>query len=551
MPKKNAKLRKIIVVVITTCCVLYAGVFAISKIYLDPKEIKSILVSKLEASLNRKITLSDDLSLGISWNMSPYIELNDLTIGNANWSQPANMLSVEKLDLKLSIWPLLFKKVQIDSLILKKPNVYLESNNNQRNWTFENPVGAGLSTGPAPDPGISIEIKEIIVLDGMLSYKDKGRAARAVKITKLVLINDDPRLKLKYIDLNVGTSNLSGNLNINKKNFSVDGSLESNLLNISDLTGGGSNSAGGEYSIPSTELPIDKLKDADIDVTLKVKKLDLGKIVLTGVKLIAETKNQVLRIALDPAAGLFNGNLDLDMAYDLKPKTPSFTFNMKTSPIKLDHFAPINGSSMELKSNLTGSGSNLNSIVNSLSGKILATASPGSYRNSSSEFTNAIATILSSAITFEKTKSSTDFQCAVVNMQVNNGVAATNKGIALEAATVDVTGSGTVDLRNGRLSLAINPQNVGNSMLNMSQFSMAQLINVSGTISNPVINLNPIGLIAGAAMSKTVLSSIAGGLPGGLASIASSMGMGSKKPETNNTAAANAHSEVCKKALAL
>jgi len=539
MVKNNSRLKKIIVVVITTFCLLYAAIFVVSKIYLNPKEIKTILVTKLEAGLNRKVTLSDDLSLGVSWDLAPYIQLKNITVGNSSWGQQTNMLSIEKLNLKLKLWPLVSKKIFIDSLVLTNPNIFLETNNNRNNWDFGNNVDKKDSDGG----GVSLDINHINITNGLLSYKENNRPARIIKLDSLNMDHTENKIKIKSMAMHIGGSNLSGNLTIDKDDFEIEGELESSLLNISDLFGNNTSSSGNEYTIPNDELPIKKLKDADIDCSLKIKKLVIDKIILTDLKIKAETKNKILHIDLDPAAKIFDGKLNINIAYNLKPKTPAFELQFKASAVKLENIIPVTGSTMEIKSILSGGGTNLNAIVGSLSGNILATATPGAYLNSSSGFANLFTTILSSALTFEKAKPSTSFSCAVVNFKVNNGIASTNKGIAMEASTVNVVGSGKIDLRNGRLNLAISPQNIGDSPLNMSQFSMGQLVTVGGTLSKPSVNLNPVGLIAGSALNKTVLSSLVGGIPGGLAAIAE--GMVSKQTDNNKQQA----TDICKKAL--
>jgi hypothetical protein len=188
--------------------------------------------------------------------------------------------------------------------------------------------------------------------------------------------------------------------------------------------------------------------------------------------------------------------------------------------------APIVGSDLTINADLHSTGTKLNDLVNNLNGKMLATASAGKYLNSTN--------LLTAMITFDRKQSSTDLTCAVMNFKVQNGVATANNGIGIEAASVNVIGNGKIDLRNGRINFSIKPESTSNSPIDLSQFSVAQLVDVSGTISEPKVELNPIGLLtsAGGAVAKG-LGKIGGGFTGGLGSIASGI-MGKNNPITNN-----------------
>jgi hypothetical protein len=116
------RLKKIILwAIIVFVIVIVVGVGGI--ILFFPKEkVKQMAIDKISTSLDRKVTI-DDISVSFLGGIGAYLE--GIKIDNPEGFKEPYFLQAEALDIKLQFWPLLRKEVQIDKLILVKPEILL------------------------------------------------------------------------------------------------------------------------------------------------------------------------------------------------------------------------------------------------------------------------------------------------------------------------------------------------------------------------------------------------------------------------------------------
>jgi hypothetical protein len=74
---------------------------------------------------------------------------------------------------------------------------------------------------------------------------------------------------------------------------------------------------------------------------------------------------------------------------------------------------------------------------------------------------------------------------------VRDGIATAQRTIAVETARVDIVAAGTINLRNEALDLALRP-NVKEG-LGIGAASLAELVRVTGTLSNPTVGIDTLG----------------------------------------------------------
>ena len=543
--------------------IIYSSVLLISKYLINTQAIKQLLIQQVESKLQRKLNLADDISFSISWDFAPNIELKNITLSNMPNSRQTQMLHVASLKIKFNLLELLFKQVHINSITLFKPILYLETIQGVNNWDFNLDTNSN-----ADNTAINLHIRDISIIDGVVSYTDHINQIQTLAISKLDLnanasnsmfngtlhgtLNNIPlqfsanaslvskEWLFNLTKLQINNSSIDGKLLVKMENKQVTGEFNVSKLNSADFASSNQHNSksNGEYSVPSIELPVEQLKHLDLNLRLNIKALTMANLAINDLKIVAITKNNILNIKLDPQANIANGNLNLNLNYNLTPRNPSLELTIKTSQLNLEMLlktilgkSPITGSNLELQANFKSRGSNLAELVNNLDGKILTTAGPGQYLNASSKLGNLFSDILGAMFTIDKRQASTAFTCAVINLKVNNGIASANNGIALEASTVNVLGNGRLDLRNGRIDVSITPQNISKNPLDVAQFNLAQLIKISGTISKPTVNFDPMSLLTmNNPLTKNVLAKIAAGLPGELAAAAESI----MTPSPNN-----------------
>ncbi|MEO8506336.1 MAG: AsmA family protein [Betaproteobacteria bacterium] len=92
---------------------------------------------------------------------------------------------------------------------------------------------------------------------------------------------------------------------------------------------------------------------------------------------------------------------------------------------------------------------------------------------------------------FRTMDASTELKCAVVRLQLANGVAKVDRGIAMETAKLGVGASGTLDFRNETLDFAFQPKIRKDIPLEIA--SLADFVRVSGPFASPQIRIDPVG----------------------------------------------------------
>lgn len=130
-----------------------ALVFALPK--LAPMEkITDLLQEKVRAQTGRDLAFS-----GAHFSFWPNIgiELRQVTLSNAPWSQQKSMVSLGKAEVELELLPLLHHHIIVRKFILDQPVIYLETSaEGQRNWDFSQAAAApAQDNNAAPEPNNS------------------------------------------------------------------------------------------------------------------------------------------------------------------------------------------------------------------------------------------------------------------------------------------------------------------------------------------------------------------------------------------------------------
>jgi uncharacterized protein involved in outer membrane biogenesis len=143
----------------------------------DWDTLKHPLERIASAKAGRTVRIGGKLDVNI-WSWTPTVIVNELTVGNPPWEITRPMATVNRLEIRLKLLPLLKGDVILPRVALYSPDVYLHQDKGGRaNWTFENkePTNA-----PASKPIKLPAVRDLLIQDG-----------------KLTLIDDMRRLKVK------------------------------------------------------------------------------------------------------------------------------------------------------------------------------------------------------------------------------------------------------------------------------------------------------------------------------------------------------------------
>ncbi|PHS70635.1 MAG: hypothetical protein COB23_02870 [Methylophaga sp.] len=310
-------------------------VVAISTV--DVNQYKGELIDIVEESTGRKLQIGGDLQFGFS--LIPTIVVEDVKFSNAQWGSQAEMLSLDKFEVQVSLIPLLTGNIQINRVILIEPKILLETNKKGLgNWVFASHQSKGEKPEAEADTSLPpIVINQIQVKNATITYKDgvTGEENNLV-IEKIVTESnsfDDPLSVIIKIAYNGTPIEVKGTLGSLKQltgndNYPVDLAIDVSDANI------------GIKGVIAK--PMDG-KGLDIDVSFNVDSLsklstlagnnlpELGPVSFTGK--VADTKGTYSIKMMK----LLVGKTDLsgDITANIAGKRPVITANLTSNLIDL------------------------------------------------------------------------------------------------------------------------------------------------------------------------------------------------------------------------
>ena len=197
--------------------VLLVVVYIIAASY-DYNKLKPLITDTTKELTGRELTLGGDIDLKIGF--PPTLEVNDVAFQNAAWGSQPQMAQLKKLQVQISILPLIRGNIHVNRLILIEPKFLLEINKSGKsNLDFDAPQKAKPqeSEDTPQDEGQTLfEFREIEIKSGKIEYKDHQTGK-----TEVV---DIVNLKLKAPTFGAAADiDLKGNYN--KTPFQVKGKI--------------------------------------------------------------------------------------------------------------------------------------------------------------------------------------------------------------------------------------------------------------------------------------------------------------------------------------
>ncbi len=199
----------------------------------DLNKYKPYIQNEVMKLTGRNLQINGDASLGIS--LIPTVVINDVTFSNPNWAKNPDMLKLEKLEVKFAIMPLLKKKIEVSKLIIKKPEIYLETaKDGENNWSFGNKeVGTSKKVSQNVQPkikdasaalGIGLIAEGVEFDDGIVNYYD----ARTMKTVNFNIneINMEVPADNKPITIDVDATYDRNNIKLDAEISTLNSLLE-------------------------------------------------------------------------------------------------------------------------------------------------------------------------------------------------------------------------------------------------------------------------------------------------------------------------------------
>jgi hypothetical protein len=322
----------------------------------------------------------------------------------------------------------------------------------------------------------------------------------------------------------VGESDLSGDVLVDTGGDRpmVKADLTSNRLAALDLAGfiGASPRGADDYPtrgngriIPATPIPVEKLRNTDMDVRLRGKRVEAPFAPLEGLDMKVRLANGDLHV--DPLTlGIGGGRITGTVQVDGRGKVPAMRTNLDIRAMKLSSFfsetsfAGQVGGTVAGRIQLAGTGKTVADLLATSDGKIGVAVDGG--RVTSLAVKGLKTNILETLGVVISGSKPMPFNCLVGNMSVQNGIAQV-EALVLDTPETLVTGKGRISLRNEAMDLRI----VGDSK-SPQVFATHVPVLVGGTLGDPDIGVDPTESAARGAAAVALgvlLTPLAGVLP--------------------------------------
>lgn len=322
----------------------------------------------------------------------------------------------------------------------------------------------------------------------------------------------------------VGESDLNGQVavDVGGERPKITADLTSKRLAALDLAGfvGASPRGSDDYPtrgkdrvLPATEINLERLRGADMDVRFKGQRVEAPFAPLDNLDTHVKLENG--RLTLEPLSlGVGGGKIAGTVTLDGSRKVPALTSNLEVRQVKVaqffrgTEFAKDMGGTASGRIQLKGSGPTVADILASADGKLGIAVDGG--RISSLAVKGLKTNILETLGVVLSGSQPLPFNCLVANLNLDNGVVKTD-ALVLDTPETLVTGQGTINLKNERMDLRM----VGRSK-EVQIFATHVPVLVGGTLGNPDIGIDPSESAARGAAAVALgvlLTPLAGVLP--------------------------------------
>ena len=159
--------------------VLAAGLVLYLK-SLDFNDYKPQIQEAVQQATGRALIIDGRMNLSI-FSMHPTLVLDGVHLANMQGGSRPNMLDVERLELELSLWPLLSGELYVERLVLLRPDILLERlADGSANWIFDQ-IASGAALDSLVSESVTLDasaplslplVHHVLISQAMVSYRD-------------------------------------------------------------------------------------------------------------------------------------------------------------------------------------------------------------------------------------------------------------------------------------------------------------------------------------------------------------------------------------------
>ena len=200
--------------------VVLVGVAFAGPLFVPTDSIKTDIAAEVRKATGRTLSINGKLSFRVL--PKPGVSVGDVSLSNAEQGGETPMVQLDGATVEVALFPLLTGNVQVNRIVLRRPDILLEQYaDGSNNWTFAPPpetAGTAAGSDGASEDGASAKIPpirfdDVVIVDGTLTYKTPDQVER-----------------IEDIDVSLGAGSLTGP-------FRAEGSLMARGFDV-DLTAG-------------------------------------------------------------------------------------------------------------------------------------------------------------------------------------------------------------------------------------------------------------------------------------------------------------------------
>lgn len=180
-------LKKLLIFIIVLVVLIAGGLFAVAK-FAPLEKVEQMAVAAVKEKTGRDLSF-DNTKIMFWPNIG--VRLQNVALSNPSWAKDASMMTLDEMDVRLALRPLLNKQIQVKRFVLNKPVINLEVGaDGKQNWVFTPAKAAAEEAEAAPAAEksgggfntSSFKMDEFEIKDGRLSYADaKTKAGHVVE----------------------------------------------------------------------------------------------------------------------------------------------------------------------------------------------------------------------------------------------------------------------------------------------------------------------------------------------------------------------------------
>jgi len=168
------KIRRLLIAVVIAVIILPAAVLAFFISEFDPNRYGPNLTAAVEKATGRQLLIGGQIKISLSLN--PEISVDNVSLANPPGFADPDLLTIQRLQARIALLPLLFHQLNIVKLIVLGPAVILETTNTgAADWDLTPPSAAAMqateASGNAPGKHLSdykIALEAVEIRDGSI-----------------------------------------------------------------------------------------------------------------------------------------------------------------------------------------------------------------------------------------------------------------------------------------------------------------------------------------------------------------------------------------------